>query len=33
VQAGGVDVTVEANQTVLKTQLQAWIDHIQAMGE
>ena len=33
VQADGLDVTVEANQTVLKTQLQAWIDHIQTLGE
>jgi hypothetical protein len=33
VQANGLDVTVEANQTVLKTQLQAWIDHIQTLGE
>ena len=33
VRAEGLDVTVEANQTVLKTQLQAWIDHIQTLGE
>lgn len=33
VQADGLDVTVEANQTILKTQLQAWIDHIQTLGE
>jgi hypothetical protein len=31
--AKDLDVTVEANQTVLKTQLQAWIDHIQTLGE
>jgi hypothetical protein len=33
VPASGLDVTVEANQTVLKSQLQAWIDHIEAIGE
>jgi hypothetical protein len=31
--ANGLDVIVEANQTILKTQLQAWIDHIQTLGE
>ncbi|MGA2793358.1 MAG: hypothetical protein ABSE69_07450 [Roseiarcus sp.] len=29
----GVDVTVEAHQTIIKSQLQAWIDHIEAVGE
>jgi hypothetical protein len=29
----GVDVTVEAHQTIIKSQLQAWIDHIEAIGE
>lgn len=33
VAADGVDVTIEANQTVIKSQLQAWIDHIEAIGE
>jgi uncharacterized protein (DUF2267 family) len=28
-----VDVTVEAHQTIIKSQLQAWIDHIEAIGE
>lgn len=28
-----VDVTVEAHHTILKSQLQAWIDHIEAIGE
>jgi hypothetical protein len=29
----GVDVTVEAHQTIIKSQLQAWIDHLEAVGE
>jgi flagellar biosynthesis/type III secretory pathway protein FliH len=33
VAAEGVDVTIEANQTIIKSQLQAWIDHIEAIGE
>jgi hypothetical protein len=33
VAASNLDVTVEANQTVLKTQLQAWVDHLQSLGE
>ena len=28
-----VDVSVEAHQTIIQSQLQAWIDHIEAMGE
>jgi hypothetical protein len=28
-----VDVRVEAQQTVIESQLQAWIDHIQAIGD
>jgi flagellar biosynthesis/type III secretory pathway protein FliH len=31
--ADGVDVTVEANQTIIQSQLQAWIDHIETIGE
>jgi hypothetical protein len=33
VAADGLDVTVEANQTIIKSQLQAWIDHIESIGE
>jgi hypothetical protein len=33
VAAEGLDVTVEANQTIIKSQLQAWIDHIESIGE
>jgi hypothetical protein len=33
VAAEGLDVTIEANQTIIKSQLQAWIDHIEAIGE
>jgi hypothetical protein len=33
VAADGLDVTVEANQTIVKSQLQAWIDHIETIGE
>jgi flagellar biosynthesis/type III secretory pathway protein FliH len=33
VEAEGLDVTIEANQTIIKSQLQAWIDHIEAIGE
>ena len=33
VAADDMDVTVEANQTIIKSQLQAWIDHIEAIGE
>jgi hypothetical protein len=29
----GVDVTVDAQQTVIKSQLQAWIDHIESIGD
>ncbi len=29
----GVDVTVEAHHTIIKSQLQAWIDHIEAIGD
>jgi len=29
----GVDVTVEANQTIIQSQLQAWIDHVASIGE
>ncbi|MGA2044492.1 MAG: hypothetical protein ABSG83_14105 [Roseiarcus sp.] len=29
----GVDVTVEANQTIIQSQLQAWIDHIASIDE
>jgi hypothetical protein len=28
-----LDVTIEANQTIIKSQLQAWIDHIETIGE
>jgi hypothetical protein len=28
-----LDVTIEANQTIIKSQLQAWIDHIGSIGE
>jgi len=31
--SAGADVTVEANQTIIQTQLQAWIDHIASIGE
>ncbi len=31
--SAGVDVTVEANQTIIQSQLQAWIDHIASIGE
>jgi len=33
VAADDLDVTIEANQTIIKSQLQAWIDHIEAIGE
>jgi hypothetical protein len=33
VAAEGLDVTIEANQTIIKSQLQAWIDHIETVGE
>jgi hypothetical protein len=33
VAAEGRDVTIEANQTIIKSQLQAWIDHIETVGE
>jgi hypothetical protein len=33
VAADGLDVTVEANKTIIKSQLQAWIDHIESIGE
>jgi hypothetical protein len=33
VAAEGLDVTIEANQTIIKSQLQAWIDHIETAGE
>ncbi|MGO8798184.1 MAG: hypothetical protein ACLQJL_03765 [Roseiarcus sp.] len=33
VEGDGVDVTVEAHHTIIKSQLQAWIDHIEAIGE
>jgi hypothetical protein len=33
VPSAGVDVTIEANQTVIQSQLQAWIDHIASVGE
>jgi hypothetical protein len=33
VSANGLDVTVEANQTIIKSQLQAWIDHLEAIRE
>jgi hypothetical protein len=33
VSADGLDVTVEANQTIIKSQLQAWIDHLEAIKE
>jgi hypothetical protein len=33
VASAGVDVTVEANQTIIQSQLQAWIDHIASIGE
>jgi hypothetical protein len=33
VAAEGLDVTIEANQTIIKSQLQAWIDHIETLGE
>jgi flagellar biosynthesis/type III secretory pathway protein FliH len=33
VPSAGVDVTVEANQTIIQSQLQAWIDHIASIGE
>lgn len=29
----GVDVTVEAHHTIIKSQLQAWIDHLETIGE
>jgi hypothetical protein len=29
----GVDVTVEAHQTIIQSQLQAWIDHLETVGE
>lgn len=31
--SAGADVTVEANQTIIQSQLQAWIDHIASIGE
>jgi hypothetical protein len=31
--AGGLDVTIEAHQTVIRSQLQAWIDHLESIGE
>jgi hypothetical protein len=33
VAAEGLDVTIEANQTIIKSQLQAWIDHIESVDE
>jgi flagellar biosynthesis/type III secretory pathway protein FliH len=33
VAADNLDVTIEANQTIIKSQLQAWIDHIETIGE
>jgi hypothetical protein len=33
VPSAGVDVTIEANQTVIQSQLQAWMDHIASVGE
>jgi hypothetical protein len=33
VPSSGVDVTIEANQTVIQSQLQAWMDHIASVGE
>jgi hypothetical protein len=33
VSTDGLDVTVEANQTIIKSQLQAWIDHLEAIKE
>jgi hypothetical protein len=33
VAGASLDVTVEAHQTIIKSQLQAWIDHIEAIGE
>ena len=31
--SAGADVTVEANQTIIQSQLQVWIDHIASIGE
>jgi uncharacterized protein (DUF2267 family) len=31
--SAGADVTVEANQTIIQSQLQAWIDHVASIGE
>jgi flagellar biosynthesis/type III secretory pathway protein FliH len=31
--SAGADVTVEANQTIIQSQLQIWIDHIASIGE
>ena len=33
VPTAGVDVTIEANQTIIQSQLQAWIDHVASLGE
>jgi hypothetical protein len=33
VAAEGVDVTIEAHQTIIRSQLQAWVDHLDTIGE
>jgi hypothetical protein len=33
VAADGVDVTIETHQTIIRSQLQAWVDHLDTIGE